>query len=353
MLRNGIKKYSDMSKDIAVLNVKDCPIRPIKHAAVALAGIPVFVWGFPSKDLYHYPDGKPIEDCDLSKTTFAFPWKEEVVQGANKWNQKPEVKLHTFQIKNKFEVGFSGSPVCYNITNQVIGMLTAKDNDYGYVIPIQTILEKFGKEKDIIQPSHMLNTEYYISEGNDLFDKGNYGEAIRQYEKVIDDPNYITALFNKGMALLNLRKYKQAIEWYNKALAIDSEDVSALRQKGWALYKLGKNKQAIEWYNKALAIDPNNVIALDSKGEILMNLRKHNQAIRCFNKALAINPNYTYALNDKGLALYKLGKYKQALKYFDTALAIDPSIIDSSKNRRLALFKIRNQALKKFRRKVE
>ena len=53
---------------------------------------------------------------------------------------------------------------------------------------------------------------------------------------------------NKGLALNNLGKYEEAIEWYDKALKIDPNDVNALNNKGKALYNLGKYQEAIEWY---------------------------------------------------------------------------------------------------------
>ena len=43
-------------------------------------------------------------------------------------------------------------PVCYTGNNSVIGIFTAKDDNYGWVIPIQTILEKFEDEKKLSKP---------------------------------------------------------------------------------------------------------------------------------------------------------------------------------------------------------
>ena len=64
----------------------------------------------------------------------------------------------------------------------------------------------------------------------------------------------------------NLSKHQEAIEWYDKALKIDPNNVIALYDKGFALNNLGKYEEAIEWYDKALKIDPNNVDALNNKG---------------------------------------------------------------------------------------
>ena len=73
----------------------------------------------------------------------------------------------------------------------------------------------------------------------------------------------------KAATLHNLGKYQEAIEWYDKALKIDRNNL-ALNNKGLALNNLGKYQEAIEWYDKVLEIDPNNVYALNNKGLALI-----------------------------------------------------------------------------------
>jgi tetratricopeptide (TPR) repeat protein len=68
--------------------------------------------------------------------------------------------------------------------------------------------------------------------------------------------------------------------------------------------------QAIQYYDKALAIDPNYIHALNGKCWSLNGLEKYQEAIEYCDKALAIDPNYIYALNNKGNALNGLGNSK-------------------------------------------
>jgi tetratricopeptide (TPR) repeat protein len=65
-------------------------------------------------------------------------------------------------------------------------------------------------------------------------------------------------------------------------------------------------RQAIEYYDKALKIDPKYALALNNKGLALDKLGKYNEAIQSYDKALEIDPKYALALNNKGLALNKL-----------------------------------------------
>ena len=72
----------------------------------------------------------------------------------------------------------------------------------------------------------------------------------------MNNSNDVYALTNEGFALRELGRYDEAINWFDKALEVDSKDVYALTNKGVALDKLGKKMEAFTWVDKALAIDP-------------------------------------------------------------------------------------------------
>jgi Flp pilus assembly protein TadD len=113
----------------------------------------------------------------------------------------------------------------------------------------------------------------------------------------------INTLINKALALDNLGNYTQAIQYLNKALAIDPKDVDVLNNKGSALGRLGDHTQAIQYFDKALDIEPRDVKALGNKALDLYRLGNCTQAIQYYNKALDIDPRYVAALGNKGLAL--------------------------------------------------
>ena len=143
--------------------------------------------------------------------------------------------------------------------------------------------------------------------GLDLYNQGEYQEAIKWYDKALEiDPNYVYALNNKGLALNFLYEYKEAIKYLKRALAIDPNYVRSLNNIGWALAALGKYKEAIKYLDKALAIDPNFVHAINNKGWALYGQCKYKEAIDYYDRVLRIDPNYTSALHYKKLALEHL-----------------------------------------------
>jgi Tfp pilus assembly protein PilF len=181
------------------------------------------------------------------------------------------------------------------------------------------------------QPSVTLsNVSALLSRGDIFYDQGNYKQAIQYYDNALAiDPNYKYALYGKGDSLNSLGNYTQAIQYYDKALAMDPNYKYALYGKGDSLNSLGNYTQAIQYYDKALAIDPNYKYALYGKGDSLNSLGNYTQAIQYYDKALAMDPNNVNALTGKGNALGGEGNYTQAIQYYDKALAMDPNNVNA------------------------
>jgi len=114
-------------------------------------------------------------------------------------------------------------------------------------------------------------------------------------------------------------------KWYDRALAINQNNVPALVQKGTDLVNAGEGQQAIIWLDKALKIDPSNMMALVSKGAALRGLGQYQDAIVMYDRVLAIDPNDVYSLGGKADSLYGSGQLHQAVAWIDKALEIDPN----------------------------
>jgi tetratricopeptide (TPR) repeat protein len=352
------EEYSDMAKDIAVLSLENDTgsFNTLAHNAEMLPLLDVFVWGYSSD----WPEGEQ-EKGKLFNASQSLPWPEENIRGDKKWNKKPRVDVFVYKFNGTYKLGFSGGPVCYEGNNKVIGIFGAKDKGYGYVIPIETLLKKFIKDKSILQPHSNIDVSQYLEKGNTLYQDRRFDDAIKQYDEIIDDINYLSALSNKGKCLVEsgqntkaielfnvvlqvdpnfihalngmsdalnlLGRFNEAIEFCDKALKIDPNDASTLASKGDSLNYLERARGAVEWYDKALKIDPNFANPLSSKGYTLSSLGKYDEAIEWYDKALKIDPDYIHALNGKGLALTNLGKYDEAIEWYDKALKIDPDYI--------------------------
>jgi tetratricopeptide (TPR) repeat protein len=72
--------------------------------------------------------------------------------------------------------------------------------------------------------------------------------------------------------LYDQRQYQQAIEWYQKSLAIDPKNINARTDMGTAYFYIGQTARALKEYSKSLAVDPShkptllNVIVVNLEG---------------------------------------------------------------------------------------
>jgi cytochrome c-type biogenesis protein CcmH/NrfG len=82
-------------------------------------------------------------------------------------------------------------------------------------------------------------------------------------------------------------------------------DVEALVGLGRLYLQTGQMPKAIEFYKRALEVDSNNVSALSGMAMILAQAGHSDQALILFDRALAINPQVPMALLFKGRILYE------------------------------------------------
>jgi tetratricopeptide (TPR) repeat protein len=95
-----------------------------------------------------------------------------------------------------------------------------------------------------------------------------------------------------GPALMRLCNYDQAISYFDQSLIEDPNNVEIITNKGTALGKLGQSDLAIAHYDLALDIDPTYLPAMNNKANTLAEQGKLEDAIKIYNRILEQNPSY-------------------------------------------------------------
>jgi tetratricopeptide (TPR) repeat protein len=214
------------------------------------------------------------------------------------------------------------------------------ENEYGrYKSVCDLIIDKY-------EIPNKLNTEgksqdYYFALGMLYFYKKDYVNSLQYSTKAIEKGQNNIAVWNyKGISLLELGDYKEAIVCFDRALEIDKTYAYAWNNKGEALHKLGDHKEAIVCFDKAIDVDPDDKTAWYNKGIVLHKLGDNKDAIVCFDKAIDVDPKYVTAWSNKGVALLKLGDNKEAIVCFDKAIDVDPKYAAAWSNKCAALHEL-------------
>ena len=106
------------------------------------------------------------------------------------------------------------------------------------------------------------------------------------------DPRHTNAWKEKGICLKELGRYEEAIQCFDRAVALAPKDFSTYYFKGEALEKLGKStgefsllEEAIRCFDIILQDDPENVNAWNYRGVCFKELRRYEEAKRSFDQA--------------------------------------------------------------------
>ncbi|MCC7469145.1 MAG: tetratricopeptide repeat protein, partial [Burkholderiaceae bacterium] len=101
-----------------------------------------------------------------------------------------------------------------------------------------------------------------------------YEEAIVAFDTALSVyPEYgYLAYYGKANALAGLGRYTDALQWYDKALGLESRYAEPWTNKGNAHAALGDYQSALTAYEKALSIEPNYLPAKNGLNAATANL---------------------------------------------------------------------------------
>jgi len=132
------------------------------------------------------------------------------------------------------------------------------------------------------------------------------GKLLNQINLTCDSSTFtdtISYYDGMGPALYRLCKFDSSLNFFNDSLINNPNDVEILVNKGSTLGKLGYFSEAIEYYDQAINIDPDFLPAKNNKANALANLGNFDEAISLYNEILAKNPQYTTARKNLDTAL--------------------------------------------------
>jgi tetratricopeptide (TPR) repeat protein len=152
------------------------------------------------------------------------------------------------------------------------------------------------------------------------------------YERALkEDPSYALAWAELSWALLWQRtsggNYERAVRAATKAVELRPDLAQAHATWGWCESLRGYNwALADAEFNKALALEPQNMRAIYGKGRLARVLRRNDDSLRYYHAALERDPVNAFATQGLSTTLVANGQAAEAVQYARRALDISPSI---------------------------
>ena len=227
-----------------------------------------------------------------------------------------------------------------------------------------------------------------LQSGNELFDKGQYADAVAAYEKIPaaertapvqnrlgiayrllnklkeaetaykdaikSDPKYADAYNNLGALYYSRKSFGQAERQFRRALEADAENSSARKNLRAVRYARENGRQATETANEAqktkpLLVDDRTqdsiVVTMllpakqieeatlhEKRGDSFMARKMYEDAIIEYTKSTAIDKYNASTVNRLGLAYHQSQRVKEAESNYREALKLNPYYIEALNN---------------------
>jgi len=159
-------------------------------------------------------------------------------------------------------------------------------------------------------------------------EEGSYNEAIDALKKEDKAGSADKARnnFELGYAYKGLKKYEEALPYFNKAIELDADYTLAYKERGNAYYKLKIYDKVLDDFNKYEALVTRDITDAGyyySRGWTENDLEKYADAVKSLKKCVALDDSYTDGFSELGFSYYKLELNDNALENYRIAMALD------------------------------
>jgi Tfp pilus assembly protein PilF len=181
-----------------------------------------------------------------------------------------------------------------------------------------------------------------------LLREGRAAEAERAYrEAVRSDPKNPEVLDGLGSSLLVQGHFKEALDWFDRAIRLAPEKASYRINRGLARLELGRFEDAEEDFHAADSspIPEDRMAAAINRGRLKQRRGDFRGAEAEFSSALARDPSALAALLGRGVARESLGELEPAAQDYLEAVRIHPRNAEANLRLGLVLMTLKRGSL--------
>lgn len=158
-------------------------------------------------------------------------------------------------------------------------------------------------------------------------------EAEAAYREALDrDPGLHAAWEGLGMIAYASRRWADAVEAFQRAVALAPRHAAYRVRHGAALTQAGRAGEAVRALEAALAIDPRSIAGWVGLGNACQRAGDTDRAIDALEHAISLDPSRAAAHSNLGNLLKDVGRLADALASYGRALQADPAFAVAATN---------------------
>ena len=187
----------------------------------------------------------------------------------------------------------------------------------------------FIKVKELSSPN--IPIQVFLNLADIHISLNEFDDAEFIYNNIIAlNPNNIATLNGLGRVLVNKMKYQEALNYFNKAYALDKNNYQLLFNIAYCLKFIGENNKSIDVFKKYLNILNLNEIKPEHLASIYLEMginylaiEEYDNALDYITKSKDINPNNPHTLSNLGLVYAKTDRLDEAESLFVDTYNLD------------------------------
>ncbi|MEG3972637.1 tetratricopeptide repeat protein [Microcoleus sp. T2B6] len=195
----------------------------------------------------------------------------------------------------------------------------------------------FLEEKPIRQEQKLNTLSKYVQKypqgwkkrlelANLLYQMGDWQQAVAEYHQVIERQAQLMGVrLQLGKLLQLMKREKEAIEVYEKALSCYENEATQHHIKGLIAVCRGESDKAIIAFNLATHLEPEKVVHRLALAQVHQQIENHLGVLSAVEQILAINPDDVVALIYSQDANLAVGDMSAATEQLSKLIALFPN----------------------------
>src|SRR5437867_1968555 len=168
-----------------------------------------------------------------------------------------------------------------NIHFAILGIILGATS--GYILAFYQVQSSMPRSAPVSQSSNLPQNHPDVSNE----------QLLAMFKEALDkNPNDSTLMTRYANFLFDLRRFNEAVQWFQKVLAAQPNNLDARTDLATALWNAGQKDQAMAEYQQTLKVDPKHMATLHNLVIVHLEERDFPAAEQTLKQMEQIDPKY-------------------------------------------------------------